>query len=140
MRLLAALLGAILILVTASPADAAPSGRTVRLARTAGVDITVPPAVNLGVGFIGGTLTGQLGVVEVRDSRGPVKLALAGGWTKRTATGTVSFGAVPAAASAVDGSDEVLTGGLVTSALVVALFAVYAYRRRARFRPPVPAA
>ncbi|MEU9510269.1 hypothetical protein AB0D32_28765 [Micromonospora sp. NPDC048170] len=36
MRLLAALLGAILILVTASPADAAPSGRTVE------VDITVP--------------------------------------------------------------------------------------------------
>ncbi|MCX4389125.1 hypothetical protein OG777_19635 [Micromonospora peucetia] len=42
MRLLAALLGAILILLTASPADAAPSGRTVRLARTVGVDLTVP--------------------------------------------------------------------------------------------------
>ncbi|MEV4464116.1 hypothetical protein AB0J51_10855 [Micromonospora echinofusca] len=53
MRLLAALLGAILILVTASPADAAPSGRTVRLARTVGVDITVPASVNLGSGRIG---------------------------------------------------------------------------------------
>ncbi|MFG1774981.1 hypothetical protein ACGFIR_16800 [Micromonospora sp. NPDC049051] len=74
MRLLAALLGAILILVTASPADAAPSHRTVRLARTVGVDITVPASVDFGNGFTGGALTRQLGAVEVRDVRGPTDL------------------------------------------------------------------
>ncbi|MGK5743183.1 hypothetical protein [Micromonospora sp. URMC 103] len=62
----------IIILVTPAPADAAPSLRTVRLAKTVGVDIIVSPSVNLGSGFAGGTLTGQLGPVEVRDSRGPV--------------------------------------------------------------------
>ncbi|MEU4771495.1 hypothetical protein [Micromonospora sp. NPDC023644] len=72
MRLLAALLGAILILVTASPADAASTGRAVRLSRTVGVDITVPTSANLGAGFVGGALTAQLGTVEVRDSRGQV--------------------------------------------------------------------
>ncbi|MEU4644245.1 hypothetical protein [Micromonospora sp. NPDC023814] len=50
MRLLAALLGAILILVTASPADAAPSARVVRLPLTVGVDIAVPAAIYLGTG------------------------------------------------------------------------------------------
>ncbi|MER5334963.1 hypothetical protein [Micromonospora sp. NPDC002717] len=100
-----------------------------------------PVRAEAGTLALGGTTTVRV-VLDRRLPDGPwsAKLALASGWTKRTATGTVSFGAVPAAASAVDGSDEVLTGGLVTSALVVALFAVYAYRRRARFRPPVPAA
>jgi hypothetical protein len=37
---------------------------------TAGLDITVSPAVNLGAGFTGGLLTGSLGTVEVRDFRG----------------------------------------------------------------------
>ncbi|MGK5743181.1 hypothetical protein [Micromonospora sp. URMC 103] len=74
------------------------------------------------------------------DGPWAAKLALASGWTKRAATGTVTFGAAPAAASAEDRSDEVVTGGLVTSALVLALFAVYAYRRRARIRQPATAA
>ncbi|PWU50186.1 hypothetical protein DLJ47_24530 [Micromonospora sp. S4605] len=43
MRLLAALFGAFLILLTPSPVDAAPPApRTVQLTRTVGVDITVP--------------------------------------------------------------------------------------------------
>ncbi|WP_158554080.1 hypothetical protein [Micromonospora deserti] len=51
MRLVAALMGAILILLTASPADAAPASRTVRLAVTEGADITAPAAADLGPGF-----------------------------------------------------------------------------------------
>ncbi|WP_176737355.1 hypothetical protein [Micromonospora citrea] len=51
MRLLAALLGAILILVTASPADAAPSHRTLRPAPTEGL-------AGAGAGLTGGTRTG----------------------------------------------------------------------------------
>ncbi|TDB71345.1 hypothetical protein E1182_25355 [Micromonospora sp. KC721] len=91
---------------------------------------------------------GGTAVVPVQLDRrlpdGPwaAKLDLASGWTKRTATNLVSFGPVPAAAATEndDRTDRVLTGGLVTSGLVLALFAAYAYRRRARFRQPVPAA
>ncbi|MEU5563786.1 hypothetical protein [Micromonospora musae] len=72
MRLLAALLGVIIILISPAPADAAPALRTFQVALTPGVDITVPAAVNLGAGLAGGTLTGQLGRVEVTDFRGPV--------------------------------------------------------------------
>ncbi|GAB3856371.1 hypothetical protein GCM10029963_52580 [Micromonospora andamanensis] len=73
MRLLAALMGVIVVLVAAAPAEAAaPVGRTVRLVGTVGVDITVPAAVNLGTAFTGGVLTGSLGRVEVTDFRGPV--------------------------------------------------------------------
>ncbi|WP_207914069.1 hypothetical protein [Micromonospora sp. KC213] len=89
---------------------------------------------------------GGTAVVRVHLDRrlpdGPwaAKLALASGWTKRTVTGAVSFGAAPAAAAAgKDRTDQVLAGGLVTSGLVLALFAVYVHRRRARFRQPVPA-
>ncbi|MER7439328.1 hypothetical protein [Micromonospora avicenniae] len=75
------------------------------------------------------------------DGPWAAKLALASGWTKRTATGTVTFGAVTAAAaSSEDGTDEAITAGLVTSGLVLALFVVYAYRRRNRLRAPAPAA
>ncbi|MER7330924.1 MULTISPECIES: hypothetical protein [unclassified Micromonospora] len=100
-----------------------------------------PVKAEAGTLALGGTTTVRV-ALDRRLPDGPwsAKLALASGWTKRTGTGTVSFGAAPAAASAADGSDEMLTGGLVTSGLVLALFAVYAYRRRARFRPPVPAA
>ncbi|MGS2613091.1 hypothetical protein ACVCAH_00940 [Micromonospora sp. LZ34] len=42
MRLVAALLGAILILLTPSPVDAAAPARTDQPPRTVGVDITVP--------------------------------------------------------------------------------------------------
>ncbi|TYC01016.1 hypothetical protein FXF53_12495 [Micromonospora sp. WP24] len=72
MRLLAALLGVIIILISPAPADAAPALRTFQVALTPGVDITVPAVVNLGAGLVGGTLTGQLGRVEVTDFRGPV--------------------------------------------------------------------
>ncbi|MER7439326.1 hypothetical protein [Micromonospora avicenniae] len=72
MRLVAALVGVIIILISPAPADAAPTHRTFRVALTPGVDITVPAAVNLGAGLAGGTLTGQLGRVEVTDFRGSV--------------------------------------------------------------------
>ncbi|QGN46518.1 hypothetical protein ACN26Y_09575 [Micromonospora sp. WMMD558] len=72
MRLLTALSGAILVLGAAVPVAAASAPRTVRSALTVGVDITVPAAVDLGSGLAGGALTGSLGVVEVRDARGPV--------------------------------------------------------------------
>nr|WP_146218443.1 hypothetical protein [Micromonospora acroterricola] len=74
------------------------------------------------------------------DGPWAAKLALASGWTKRTATGTVTFGPSPVAASSTDRSEQVLIGGLVASGLVLALFGVFAYRRRVRFREPMPAA
>lgn len=91
---------------------------------------------------LGGSTTVRV-PLDRRLPDGPwaAKLALASGWTKRTATGTVTFGAVPAAAASTeDGADEAITAGLVTSGLVLALFVVYAYRRRNRFRAPAPAA
>ncbi|MEV4809285.1 hypothetical protein [Micromonospora avicenniae] len=91
---------------------------------------------------LGGSTTVRV-LLDRRLPDGPwaAKLALASGWTKRTATGTVTFGAVPAAAaSSEDDADEAITAGLVTSGLVLALFAVYAYRRRNRLRAPAPAA
>ncbi|MGW4500133.1 hypothetical protein ACWENR_16160 [Micromonospora sp. NPDC004336] len=131
MRLLAALLGAILILVTASPADAAPSTRAARLARTVGVDITVPASVNLGSGFTGGTLTGQLGTVEVRDSRGPINpnawvatvsttvFVTGGGGPQRTiGADRVSYWSGPAVRSTGGGT---LVPGQPTSAQAVTL-------------------
>ncbi|MGK5518435.1 hypothetical protein ACSNN9_03675 [Micromonospora sp. URMC 107] len=131
MRLLAALLGAILILVTASPVDAAPTGRTVRLSRTVGIDITVPATANLGVGFVGGTLTAQLGTVEVRDLRGQVNpntwvatvsatafMAGAGGPQRTIANGRVSYWSGPAVRSSGGGT---LVPGQPTSAQAVTL-------------------
>ncbi|MEU4383159.1 hypothetical protein [Micromonospora echinofusca] len=131
MRFLAALLGAILILVTASPADAAPSGRTVRLARTVGVDITVPASVDLGSGFTGGTITRQLGAVEVRDSRGQVNpntwvatvsatvfVTGAGGAQQTIANDRVSYWSGPAVRSTGGG---MLVPGQPTSAQAVTL-------------------
>ncbi|MEH0969738.1 hypothetical protein V6U77_01165 [Micromonospora sp. CPCC 205546] len=91
-------------------------------------------------------LDGRTTVRVALDRRLPdgpweAKIDLASGWTKRSATGRVSFGPVPVAAtSAVDRSGQVLTGGLATSGLVLVLFAVYAYRRRARVRQPVAVA
>ncbi|MEU6078046.1 hypothetical protein [Micromonospora sp. NPDC047074] len=131
MRLLAALLGAILILVTASPADAAPAARTVRLARTVGVDITVPASVGLGSGLAGGILAGQLGTVEVRDSRGPVNpnawvatvsatvfVTGAGGPQRTIANGQVSYWSGPAVRSTGGG---VLVPGQLTAVQAVTL-------------------
>ncbi|MEH0969740.1 hypothetical protein V6U77_01175 [Micromonospora sp. CPCC 205546] len=142
MRLLAALLGAILILVTASPADAAPSGRTVRLARTVGVDITVPASVSLGSGFTGGTITRQLGTVEVRDSRGQVNPNLwvatvsssvfvtgAGGAQRTITNDRVSYWSGPATRSTGGGT---LVPGQPTPAQAVTLNVVReAFRKTA---------
>ncbi|MER7459726.1 hypothetical protein [Micromonospora sp. NPDC126480] len=102
---------------------------------------TGPVKVEAGTLALGGTTTVRV-VLDPRLPDGPwsAKLDLASGWTRRSASGTVSFGSGPATVSAADSSADVLTGGLVTSGLVLALFAVYAYRRRARFRPTVPAA
>ncbi|MBQ1024385.1 hypothetical protein [Micromonospora sp. C95] len=73
------------------------------------------------------------------DGPWSAKLDLASGWTKRSASGTVSFGGttIPAAASA-DRSSTVLAGGLVASGLVLALLFGLAYRRRSQQREPVP--
>ncbi|MEU7929942.1 hypothetical protein [Micromonospora echinofusca] len=99
-----------------------------------------PVKVEAGTLALNGTTTVRV-VLDRRLPDGPwaAKLDLASGWTKRSATGRVSFGPVPVAAtSAVDRSGQVLTGGLATSGLVLVSFAVYAYRRRVR--QPVAAA
>ncbi|MEU4383157.1 hypothetical protein [Micromonospora echinofusca] len=93
-----------------------------------------PVKVEAGTLALDGTTTVRV-VLDRRLPDGPwaAKLDLASGWTKRSATGRVSFGPVPVAAtSAVDRSGQVLTGGLATSGLVLVSFAVYAYRRRVR--------
>ncbi|MDG4819327.1 hypothetical protein O7628_27945 [Micromonospora sp. WMMD956] len=67
------------------------------------------------------------------DGPWQARLALASGWTKRTATGEVSFGVVPAAAAAkVDRSRLALASGAAASLLVLLLFGLHTYRRRAR--------
>ncbi|MBQ1072381.1 hypothetical protein KBX06_04250 [Micromonospora sp. C31] len=90
---------------------------------------------------LGGTTTIRV-ALDRRLPDGPwtAELALASGWTKRSVTGTVKFGGPAPAAASIDRTGQVLTGGLVTSGLVMALFAGYAYRRRARFREPAVAA
>ncbi|MBM0275657.1 hypothetical protein [Micromonospora tarensis] len=70
------------------------------------------------------------------DGPWQARLALASGWTKRTATGSVTFGARPAVADRVDRSGLVLTSSAAGSLLVLLLFAAYTYRRR--MRQPVP--
>ncbi|WFE37162.1 hypothetical protein [Micromonospora sp. WMMD998] len=132
MRSLAALSGLLLAAVgAAAPVEAATPVRTVRLALTVGVDITVPPSVNLGTGFVGGVLTGQLGTVEVRDQRGNVNPNLwvatvsatafvtGGGGAQRTiANGQVSYWSGPAVRSTGGGT---LVPGQLTAAQAVAL-------------------
>ncbi|MBM0232057.1 hypothetical protein JNW91_09385 [Micromonospora sp. STR1_7] len=89
---------------------------------------------------LGGTTTVRV-VLDRRLPDGPWtgKLDLASGWTKRDASGTLTFGPVPAAVSdTTDRSNQVFTGGLVGSGLVLVLLMLYAYRRR--LRHPVPAA
>ncbi|WFF01840.1 hypothetical protein [Micromonospora sp. WMMD964] len=90
-------------------------------------------------------LDGRATVRVLLDRRLPdgpwaATLALASGWTKRTATGAVTFGPVPAGASSEDQSRQLLTGGLVASGLVLTFLVVYVYRRRLRTQEPVPAA
>ncbi|MEV4710509.1 hypothetical protein [Micromonospora sp. NPDC049374] len=131
MRLLAALLGATLVLSATPPVGAAPFGRGVVSALTEGVDITVPASVNLGTGFTGGTLTGQLGPVQVNDVRGPVNpnawiatvsatvFVTGGGGPQRTiANGQVSYWSGPATRSTGGGT---LVPGQPTQAQAVTL-------------------
>ncbi len=131
MRLKAALSGAILVLGTAAPVGAAPLPATVRSALTVGVDITVPVSVNLGVGTPGGSLTRTLGVVEVRDVRGPVNpntwvatvsasvfVTGAGGPQRTIAPARISYWSGPATRSTGGG---VLVPGQPTQAQAVTL-------------------
>ncbi|MFY1578946.1 hypothetical protein ACN26Z_29070 [Verrucosispora sp. WMMD703] len=132
MRLLAALLGVIMILVGAAPAEAAaPVGRSFQLAKTEGVDITVPATVNLGTGFTGGVLTGPMGRVEVTDVRGPVNpntwvatvsatvFITGGGGAQRTiSNASVFYWSGPAVQSTGGGT---LVPGQLTQAQAVAL-------------------
>ncbi|MGK5518433.1 hypothetical protein ACSNN9_03665 [Micromonospora sp. URMC 107] len=112
-----------------------------RLAEGPGGLSVGPVKVEAGTLALGGTTTARV-ALDRRLPDGPwaAKLDLASGWTKRSATGRVSFGPLPVAATTADRSDEVLTGGLATSGLLLVLFAVYAYRRRARVGRPVAAA
>lgn len=128
---MAALVGVIVILMSPAPADAAPTHRTFQVARTPGVDITVPAAVNLGAGLAGGTLTGQLGPVQVTDFRGPVNpnlwvstvsasvfVAGAGGPQRTIASDRVSYWSGPVVRSSGGG---VLVPGQPTAAQAVTL-------------------
>ncbi|GAA2702740.1 hypothetical protein ACFY2R_24600 [Micromonospora olivasterospora] len=74
------------------------------------------------------------------DGPWAAKLDLASGWTKRSTSGTVTFGGAPVVAGGADPSSQALTGGFVASGLVLALFGAYAYRRRTRLRAAMPAA
>ncbi|MBW4701716.1 MULTISPECIES: DUF916 domain-containing protein [unclassified Micromonospora] len=90
---------------------------------------------------LGATTTVRV-VLDPRLPDGPwaARLDLASGWTKRTATGTVSFGGpTAAAATSTDRSGLVLTGGFVASAVVLLLFTGYVFRRRGRSRQALPA-
>ncbi|MEU6078048.1 hypothetical protein [Micromonospora sp. NPDC047074] len=112
-----------------------------RLAEGPGGLAVGPVKVEAGTLALNGSTTVRV-ALDRRLPDGPwaAKLDLASGWTKRSAAGPVTFGPVPVAASAVDRSDQVLTGGLATSGLVLVLFAVYAYRRRTRLRQSATAA
>ncbi len=106
-------------------------GPTVVLPRAEGLDITVPATANLGAGFVGGAVTGQLGTVEVRDQRGPLNpnpwvvtvsatafVSGAGGPSRTIARGQVSYWSGPVVRSTGGG---VLVPGQPTQAQAVAL-------------------
>ncbi|WP_416902139.1 hypothetical protein [Micromonospora echinospora] len=88
---------------------------------------------------LGGTATVRI-PLDPRLPDGPwsATLALASGWTKRTASGTVTFSGRPVSAPASQDRDRtasVLAGGLVVSALVLASFLGLVHRRRNRTTP-----
>ncbi|GIJ21790.1 hypothetical protein [Micromonospora lutea] len=133
MRFLVALTGVIVVLAAAAPVEAAvaPAGRTVRLTKTVGVDITVPAAVNLGTAFTGGVLTGSLGRVEVTDVRGPTNpntwvatvsatifTTGAGGPQRTISNASISYWSGPAVQSTGGGT---LVPGQLTQAQAVTL-------------------
>ncbi|MEQ4300918.1 hypothetical protein ABNF97_05905 [Plantactinospora sp. B6F1] len=85
---------------------------------------------------------GATATVQVRIGRntpdGPwtARLELASGWTRRTATGQVSFTRPGAVAKPADRSRTVLLAGMAGSVLVLALLAGFAvYQRRRADRP-----
>ncbi|WP_428963289.1 hypothetical protein [Micromonospora fluostatini] len=131
MRVLSAMLGPVLALGGLGLPAREAATDPVALARVVGLDIAVPAAVNLGVGFVGGTLTGRLGSVEVRDQRGPVNPNLwvvtvsatafvtgAGGAGRTIANGQVSYWSGPAVRETGGGT---LVPGQVTQAQAVTL-------------------
>jgi hypothetical protein len=92
------------VLALAAPAAAAPSDDTVVTFTigTANLDITAPPAVNLGSTFAGGTLTGQVGPVTVVDQRA----ALTATWTATVSSTAFTTGG--------GGPEETINPGLVS--------------------------
>ncbi|TWH66930.1 hypothetical protein [Micromonospora olivasterospora] len=101
------------------------------LARTEGVNITVPASVSLGSAFTGGVLNGSLGTVTVEDFRGPVNpntwvttvtatafVTGAGGAGRTIANGQVSYWSGQAVRSTGGGT---LVPGQPTSAQAVPL-------------------
>ncbi|MEU6078047.1 hypothetical protein [Micromonospora sp. NPDC047074] len=78
------------VVALATPAVAAPTGDTVVTftVATADLNISVPPAVNLGSVFSGGVLTGELGTVKVTDSRA----ALAATWVTTVSSSAFTTG------------------------------------------------
>ncbi|MDG4789512.1 hypothetical protein O7626_26920 [Micromonospora sp. WMMD1102] len=76
------------------------------------------------------TITAPVGQ-QVPDGPWTATLDLRSGWTRRSATGQVSFAPGTAApAAATDHTGSIFLGGLATSVLVLALFAGYAVRQR----------
>ncbi|MBM0232058.1 hypothetical protein JNW91_09390 [Micromonospora sp. STR1_7] len=91
------------VLTLAAPAAAAPTDDTIVTFTigTANLDITAPPAVNLGAAFAGDTLTGQIGPVTVTDQRA----ALSATWTATVSSTAFNTGG--------GGPSESITPGLV---------------------------
>jgi hypothetical protein len=87
----AAMMGASLLI---TPLAAQADGTTVTFAITGGaLNITTPASVNLGSGLSGGTLSGQLGAVQVTDARS----SLIATWTATvSSTAFTTGGATPA--------------------------------------------
>lgn len=81
--------------ISISPADAAQTGNTtVTFAITAGsLNITVPATVNIGSAAPGGSITGQLGAVQVTDQRG----LLVSTWTTTVTSTAFTTGGATAA-------------------------------------------
>ncbi|CCH21769.1 hypothetical protein [Micromonospora lupini] len=96
------------VLALAAPAAAAPTDDTIVTFTigTANLDITAPPAINLGAGFVGGTLTGQIGPVTVNDARA----ALAATWTATVTSTGFTTGGGGAAETIIPGLVEYWSG------------------------------
>jgi hypothetical protein len=108
---LAVVLGAAAVVVglSVSPASAAQTGNTtVTFAITAGaLNITVPATVNIGSAAPGGTITGQLGAVQVTDQRA----LLATAWTTTVTSTAFTTGTATAAETIPVGAVKYASGG-----------------------------